>query len=248
MAKGELMDFDKALELFEPVHRLRGARRAEHQDEDVLGRAEPANSAFHGAEPNTLVTPVDLGLPGSLPVVNEQAVRYSISLGLALGCSDRRRRAASRARTTSTPTSAKNYQISQYDEPIAFEGSVEVELADGTRLHGADRARAHGGGRRQAHARRRLDRPHPGRRVLARRLQPRRRAARRDRHEADLRRRAPTRPRSRRRTCRRSATSCSSLGISEARMERGNLRCDANVSLRPRGHRRSSAPAPRRRT
>ena len=93
--------------------------------------ANPAHERNHGAAPNTLVAPVDMGLPGSLPVVNEQAVRYSISLGLALGCSIAPSSRFAR-KNYFYPDLGKNYQISQYDEPIAFEGQVEVELADGT--------------------------------------------------------------------------------------------------------------------
>ena len=72
-----------------------------------------------------------MGLPGSLPVVNAEAVRYSISLGLALGCSIAPSSRFAR-KNYFYPDLGKNYQISQYDEPIAFEGSVDVELADGT--------------------------------------------------------------------------------------------------------------------
>src|SRR5690606_20388645 len=90
----------------------------------------PANSKNHGAAPNTLITPVCLGLPGSLPVVNEQAVKHSISLGLALGCQIAPSSRFAR-KNYFYPDLAKNYQISQYDEPIAFEGAVEGELEDG---------------------------------------------------------------------------------------------------------------------
>ena len=63
--------------------------------------------------------------------MNEQAVTYSISLGLALGCSIAPSSRFAR-KNYFYPDLGKNYQISQFDEPIAFEGSVEVELADGT--------------------------------------------------------------------------------------------------------------------
>ena len=100
----------------------------------MLFRSSPAFSAApndFGGDPNTNIAPVDLGLPGSLPVVNEQAVRYAISLGLALGCSIAESSRFAR-KNYFYPDLAKNYQISQYDEPIAFEGEVEVELDDGT--------------------------------------------------------------------------------------------------------------------
>ncbi len=82
MAKPELMDFDKALELYEPVLGFEV-----HVELNTATKMFSDAPNFFGGEPNTNITPVDLGLPGSLPVVNEQAVRYSISLGLALGCS-----------------------------------------------------------------------------------------------------------------------------------------------------------------
>ena len=84
----------------------------------------------------------------------------------------------------------KNYQISQYDEPIAHDGWVDVDVPDRRRAaHGPDRdrARAHGGGHRQDDAPGRPDRPHPRRGLLPRRLQPRRHPADRDRHQADRR-------------------------------------------------------------
>ena len=131
MAKAALMDFDEALSRFEPVlgfevhvelntrprcSRLRRTRRT------------PATTARSPTRSSPRSTSV---CPGSLPVVNEQAVRYSISLGLALGCSIAPSSRFAR-KNYFYPDLGKNYQISQYDEPIAFEGSVEVELADGT--------------------------------------------------------------------------------------------------------------------
>ena len=131
MAKDKLLDFDKALELFEPVLGFEVHVELNTKTKMFSSAGNPAHDENHGAEPNTLVAPVDMGLPGSLPVVNEQAIRYSISLGLALGCSIAPSSRFAR-KNYFYPDLGKNYQISQYDEPIAFEGQVEVELADGT--------------------------------------------------------------------------------------------------------------------
>jgi len=125
MAKAELMDFDKALELFEPVLGFEV-----HVELNTRTKMFSDAPNFFGGEPNTNITPVDLGLPGSLPVVNEQAIKYSISLGLALGCEIAPSSRFAR-KNYFYPDLAKNYQISQYDEPIAHDGNVEVELPNG---------------------------------------------------------------------------------------------------------------------
>src|SRR5690348_13408529 len=84
-----------------------------------------------GAEPNTQVCPVCLGLPGSLPVVNEQAVASAIRIGLALNCAITPWGRFAR-KNYFYPDQPKNYQISQYDEPIATEGYLDVVLDDGS--------------------------------------------------------------------------------------------------------------------
>ncbi len=80
-----------------------------------------------GAEPNSQVCPVCLGLPGSLPVVNRMAIEYAIRIGLALNCS-----IASWCRFARKnyfyPDMPKNFQISQYDEPLCTNGSLEVDV------------------------------------------------------------------------------------------------------------------------
>src|SRR4029453_10998948 len=233
MARADLMDYDKALELYEPVIGLEVPLQQNTTTKMFSPAPNPANSAYHGAEPNTLVTPVCLGLPGSLPVVNGDAVRSSISLGLALGCSIA---ASSRfaRKNYLYPDLAKNYQISQYDEPIAYEGNVEVELANG-RVFQVPIERAHmeedagklthvGGstGRIQGAEYSLVDYNRAGVPLVEIVTKPIFGA------EAD----APALAKTYVSTIRDIAIS---LGISEARMERGNLRCDANVSLRPRG-------------
>ncbi|MBN9182485.1 MAG: Asp-tRNA(Asn)/Glu-tRNA(Gln) amidotransferase subunit GatB [Microbacterium sp.] len=228
MAKDAIMDFDKALELFEPV--LGFEVHVELNTTTTMFSAAP--NSF-GREPNTDLAPVDLGLPGSLPVVNGEAVRYSISLGLALGCSIAPSSRFAR-KNYFYPDLGKNYQISQYDEPIAFEGEVEVELEDGTVIR-VPIERAHmeedagklthvGGatGRIQGAEYSLVDYNRAGVPLVEIVTKP----------IFGAEHRAPELGAAYVRTIRDIVLS---LGISDARMERGNLRCDANVSLRPRG-------------
>lgn len=233
MAKDALMDFDKALELFEPVLGFEVHVELNTETKMFSSAANPANSANHAAGPNTLVAPVDMGLPGSLPVVNEKAVRYSISLGLALGCSIAPSSRFAR-KNYFYPDLGKNYQISQYDEPIAFEGHVDVELGDGTivpvpieRAHMEEDAGklTHVGGatgRIQGAEYSLVDYNRAGVPLVEIVTKP----------IFGTEHRAPDVAKAYVQTIRDIVLS---LGISDARMERGNLRCDANVSLRPRG-------------
>ena len=233
MAKAALMDFDKALELYEPVLGFEVHVELNTETKMFSAAANPAHERNHGAAPNTLVAPVDMGLPGSLPVVNEQAVRYSISLGLALGCSIAPSSRFAR-KNYFYPDLGKNYQISQYDEPIAFEGQVEVELADGTtfdipieRAHmeeDAGKLTHMGGatGRIQGAEYSLVDYNRAGVPLVEIVTKP----------IFGAEHRAPELAAAYLRAIRDIVIG---LGISEARMERGNLRCDANVSLRPRG-------------
>ena len=88
-----------------------------------------------------------LGLPGSLPVVNQWAVESAIRIGLALNCSITPWGRFARKNYT-YPDQPKNYQISQYDEPIAHRGIPRRGARRRHHLAGRDRARAHGGGHR----------------------------------------------------------------------------------------------------
>jgi len=120
MAKAELMDFDEAIEKYEVVIGLEVHVELNTNTKMFCGCANE-----FGDQPNTNVCPVCLGLPGALPVVNGKAVEYSIAIGLALNCS-----IASDGRFARKnyfyPDLSKNFQTSQYDEPIAFEGQLEV--------------------------------------------------------------------------------------------------------------------------
>src|SRR5947209_19294261 len=81
-----------------------------------------------GAEPNTLTCPLCLGHPGVLPVINQGAVEKAIEIGLALGCTIAERSVFHR-KNYFYPDSPKAYQISQYDEPICVDGHLDVEGA-----------------------------------------------------------------------------------------------------------------------
>jgi len=228
----KLMDFEKALTLFEPVIGLEVHVELSTETKMFSPAPNPAAS-LEEFPPNTAISPVCVGLPGSLPVVNEKAVEYSISLGLALGCT-----IASSSRFARKnyfyPDLAKNYQISQYDEPIAANGSIDVELDDKT-LITVDIERAHmeedagklshvGGstGRIQGADYSLVDYNRAGVPLIEIVTRP----------IVGTHARAPEVARAYVSTIRDLVVS---LGISHARMERGNLRCDANVSLRPIG-------------
>lgn len=89
----------------------------------------PAHAAVQGTEPNTLIDPTVLGLPGALPVINRAAVEMSIMVGLALGCSIARQSRWDR-KSYFYPDLPKGYQISQYELPLCFDGAVDLPAAD----------------------------------------------------------------------------------------------------------------------
>ena len=80
-----------------------------------------------GEEPNTRTCPVCLGLPGAMPVVNRKAVESAIRIGLALNC-DIAEWCRFARKNYFYPDMPKNFQTSQYDEPIAFDGALEIEV------------------------------------------------------------------------------------------------------------------------
>jgi aspartyl-tRNA(Asn)/glutamyl-tRNA(Gln) amidotransferase subunit B len=83
------------------------------------------------AAPNTAVDPVSLGLPGTLPVINQQAVEYAMMVGLALNCDIPPINQFAR-KSYFYPDLPKGYQISQYDRPLAVNGYIMIDLGDGT--------------------------------------------------------------------------------------------------------------------
>ena len=121
----KLMNFSEAVEKYDPVIGLEV-----HVELNTKTKLFcPAEVSF-GGEPNTQLTPVSLGLPGSLPVVNKSAIDYAIKLGLALHC-DIAEWSQFARKNYFYPDMPRDYQISQYDKPLNGEGYLDVELEDG---------------------------------------------------------------------------------------------------------------------
>ncbi len=95
-------------------------------------------STRFGSEPNTQVCPLCLGLPGSLPVLNRQAVEFAVKMALAVDCTVNRRSIFAR-KNYFYPDLPKGYQISQYDQPLAEHGSLLIETSEGEKKIGITR-------------------------------------------------------------------------------------------------------------
>ena len=184
-----------------------------------------------GAEPNTQVSPVSLGLPGALPVLNRAAVESAIKIGLALNCQIAEVCRFAR-KNYFYPDVPKNFQTSQYDEPIAYEGYLDVELEDGTVVRvEIERAHMEEDAGKNTHVGGATGRIHGAEYSLV------------DYNRAGIPlveivtkpitgmgERAPEVARAYVQALREIFRA---LDVSEARMERGNVRADVNVSLRP---------------
>ena len=228
MAKAELMNYEKALEQFEVVIGLEVHVELNTKTKMFCG----CRNDF-GDEPNTNVCPICIGLPGSLPAVNKRAVESSIAIGLALGCSIAPTGRFAR-KNYFYPDLAKNFQTSQYDEPIAFEGSLDVEVPSGKVFTvGIERAHMEEDAGKLTHVGGNTGRIHGAEYSLV------------DYNRAGVPlveivtkpvlgagAEAPELAAAYVRSIREIVKA---LGVSDARMERGNVRCDANVSLRPHG-------------
>ena len=221
-----LVDYDEATRRYDPVIGI-----------EVHVELGTATKMFDGApqsfgdEPNSATTPVSLGLPGALPVVNEKAVESAVLIGLALNCEIAELCRFAR-KNYFYPDVPKNYQISQYDEPIAHDGWLDVELEDGTVVRvEIERAHMEEDAGKNTHVGGATGRIHGAEYSLV------------DYNRAGVPLveivtrpitgvgdRAPEVARTYVQTLRDLFRA---LGVSEARMERGNVRADVNVSLRP---------------
>ncbi|RMB58796.1 Asp-tRNA(Asn)/Glu-tRNA(Gln) amidotransferase subunit GatB [Tessaracoccus antarcticus] len=118
----EILDYDDVLESFDPAIGLEV-----HVELSTASKMFCGCSTTFGAEPNSQTCPVCLGLPGSLPVVNAKAVESAIRIGLALNCQIAPWGRFAR-KNYFYPDMTKNFQTSQYDEPIAHDGWVDLEV------------------------------------------------------------------------------------------------------------------------
>lgn len=132
----DLVDYDDAVARYDPVFGIEV-----HVELGTRTKMFCPSIVVFGDEPNTAVSPVSLGLPGALPVVNGTAVEYAIRIGLALNCSIAETCRFAR-KNYFYPDVPKNFQTSQFDEPIAYDGWLDVELDDGA-VFRVDIERAH---------------------------------------------------------------------------------------------------------
>ena len=122
----DVMDYEDVVAQFDPVMGMEI-----HVELATKSKMFSSSSVEFGDAPNSHADPCCLGLPGALPVVNKKGVEWAIKIGLALNCSIAERSRFARKNYFS-PDQPKNYQISQYDEPIAYDGYLDVQLDDGS--------------------------------------------------------------------------------------------------------------------
>lgn len=222
------MEFTEVVSRFDPVMGMEV-----HVELHTVTKMFCGCPTTFGADPNTQVCPVCIGLPGALPVANRQAVEWAIKIGLALNCSIAPYSRFAR-KNYFYPDQPKNYQISQYDEPIAFDGYLDVQLEDGSTWR-VDVERAHmeedtgksthvgsSSGRIHGATHSLLDFNRAGVPLIEIVSKP----------IVGAGERAPEIARAYVSALR---DLLKSLDVSDVRMDQGSMRCDANVSLMPKG-------------
>ncbi len=223
-----LLSFEDALAQFDPALGLEV-----HVELGTATKMFCGCPTEFGAEPNTQVCPTCLGLPGSLPVVNAIAVESAVRIGLALNCQIAEWCRFAR-KNYFYPDMPKNFQTSQYDEPIAFDGYMDVELEDGEVVRVAiERAHMEEDTGKSLHVGGATGRIHGADYSLV------------DYNRAGIplieivtrpitgtREKAPQVARA---YVAQLRDLLLSLGVSDVRMEQGSLRCDVNLSLAPAG-------------
>lgn len=223
----DVTDFDDAIDAFDPVMGL----EVHVELATATKMFCPCPTAF-GADPNTQVCPVCLALPGALPALNGTAVEYAIKIGLALGCQIAPWGRFAR-KNYFYPDMPKNYQVSQYDEPIAFDGYVDVQVGDETIRIEIERAHMEEDTGKSTHIGGATGRIHGAQYSLL------------DYNRAGVplveivtkpivgaKARAPEIARAYVATLQDLVAS---LGVSDVRMDQGSMRCDVNLSLTPVG-------------
>jgi aspartyl-tRNA(Asn)/glutamyl-tRNA(Gln) amidotransferase subunit B len=222
-----LVPFDDVLKDFDPALGLEV-----HVELNTATKMFCGCPTEFGAEPNSQVCPTCLGLPGAMPVVNAKAVESAIRIGLALNCSiaDWCRFAR---KNYFYPDMPKNFQTSQYDEPIAFDGYLDVEVEGETFRIGIERAHMEEDTGKTTHIGGATGRIHGADHSLV------------DYNRAGIPlieivtkpitgtgAKAPLVARAYVAALRELILA---LGVSDARMEQGSMRCDVNLSLAPSG-------------
>ena len=179
-------------------------------------------STAYGAEPNTQACAVDLGLPGVLPVLNQKAVKMAIKFGLAIGAELPERSVFAR-KNYFYPDLPKGYQISQFEHPIVSKGKLTIELEDGTeRVIGVTRAHLEEDAGKSIHGhalgQTAIDLNRAGTPLLEIVSEPDMRSAK----EAAA-------------YMKKIHRLVQYIEICDGNMQEGSFRCDANVSIRPKG-------------
>ena len=175
----------------------------------------------YGAPPNTLTCPTCLGMPGALPVLNREVVQQVTKLALALNCEIHSHSKFDR-KNYFYPDLPKGYQISQYDEPFSSNGYLDIDVGGETRRIGITRAHIEedaGKSMHQADGTTIVDMNRCGVPLVEIVSEP------------DMR--SPAEAAAYVSTVRELLRF---VGVCDGNMERGSLRCDANISVRPAGH------------